>query len=151
MKQKPKELESWQIDKGAQEQEEKQGLDFANKIINKFKPKELDWKSRVEFIEGGSDYWIQIDGKAVNSKKDLINYLKPIFTQQRTELLEEIKKIIEKHKKEKDRLEYMSEEELQEEGYESEGEPEYYCIGLGDVIDDLEKLLIYLIRKMNRL
>lgn len=45
---KPKELQSWQIDKGAQEQEEKQGLDFADKIINKFEPKELECELNKE-------------------------------------------------------------------------------------------------------
>jgi len=73
--QKPKELESWQIDKGAQEQEEKQGLDFANKIINKFKPKELD-----EIFDSYEDGYLE----------DLKDKVKNALTQQRTELLKTI-------------------------------------------------------------
>ena len=61
---------------------------------------------------------------------------------------DEIEKIIEKHKKEIKRLENMSEEDLQEkEGYEFDVQPEYYCLGLSEVIDDLEKLLNLLNKK----
>ena len=93
LKQKPKELQSWQIDKCAQEQEEKQGLDFADKIINKFKPKELE----CELNKEQKDWLLDV----LNTKSDnalkviLINGLiSKLITQQRTELLEEIEKIL---------------------------------------------------------
>ena len=91
---KPKELQSWQIDKGAQESQDKGAKNFYDKAV---KPKELEWEKEFD----KKFYDLKIPPNIMSKSYDDINkyarekvkdFIKALLTQQRTELLEEIKK-----------------------------------------------------------
>lgn len=96
-KNKTKELESWQIDKGAQEAENKVAKNFYDKAM---KTKELDWENKYLFYQEVAHLINKIRTKWDGTFK-VNKYFKKIeklfekevnklLTQQRSELLEEI-------------------------------------------------------------
>lgn len=69
--------------------------DVRNKVVKPNKTKELDWRDKIDWV----DDWLEIDCQVIfgeKGKKTLIKFIEYLLTQQRTELLEEILREIDK-------------------------------------------------------